>query len=204
MKSNYHVIKHAIPVMLANFINDYFLLKRQVAATLFKNRDISQFNTHWGIWNDRQVPDTYSHYGDIAMEVLLAKVKPAIEKKTGLSLIETYSYARIYKKGDVLHRHKDRYSCEVSATMNLGGDNWPIYLEPSGKEGKKGTKIILKPGDLLIYKGCDVEHWREVFQGEYCSQVFLHYNNASSKKAMENKFDTREHLGLPGDCRRLK
>ena len=27
------------------------------------------------------------------------------------------------KKGDVLHRHKDRYSCEISTTVNLGGDS---------------------------------------------------------------------------------
>ena len=23
-------------------------------------------------------------------------------------------------------------ACEISTTMNLGGDDWPIYLEPSG------------------------------------------------------------------------
>jgi hypothetical protein len=39
-----------------------------------------------------------------------------MEKHTKLKLIPTYSYARIYKKGDVLHRHKDRFSCEISTT----------------------------------------------------------------------------------------
>jgi hypothetical protein len=41
------------------------------------------------------------------------------------------------KKGMNLKRHKDRFSCEISTTMNLGGDDWPIYLEPSGEVGKK-------------------------------------------------------------------
>ena len=45
--------------------------------------------------------------------------------------------------------------------MNLGGDDWPIYLEPSGKEGMKGIKVDLKPGDMLVYSGCELEHWRE-------------------------------------------
>jgi len=101
-----------------------------------------------------------------------------------------------YKKGDVLKRHKDRFSCEISTTLNLGGDKWPIYLEPSGEVNKKGIKVDLKPGDMLIYSGCELEHWREAFQGKDCIQVFLHYNKIS-KEAEENKFDKRPYLGLP-------
>jgi len=128
-KDNYIVIKKAIDVNLANFIYDYFLLKRQVARTFFDVKYISQFTTEWGVWNDSQVPNTYSHYSDVVMETLLTKVKPIMEEKTGLKLTPTYSYARIYKEGDVLHRHKDRFSCEISTTLNLGGDEWPIFIE---------------------------------------------------------------------------
>ena len=120
-----------------------------------------------------------------------------MSKETELELIPTYSYARIYKKGDVLERHKDRYSCEVSMTMNLGGDPWPIYLEPSGETDKEGVKVDLEPGDALIYRGCEVEHWREAFEGENCAQVFLHYNDASGENAKENAYDRRPFLGLP-------
>ena len=81
----------------------------------------------------QQVPNTYSHYSDIAMETLLQQVKPVMEKHTGIKLSSTYSYARIYKEGDVLARHKDRYSCEISTTLNLGGESWPIYLDPTGR-----------------------------------------------------------------------
>jgi hypothetical protein len=61
----------------------------------------------------------------------------------------------------------------------------------------KGTKINLKPGDMLVYSGCDLEHWREPFQGDECIQVFLHYNNIETPGARNNMFDTRPHLGLP-------
>ena len=175
----------------------YFLTKRQVARTLFDTRYISPFTTEFGVWNDEQVPNTYSHYADTAMETLLLMCQPKMEKLTGIKLHPTYSYARIYKKGDVLERHKDRYSCEISTTMNLGGDEWPIYLEPSGEKDKEGIKIVMDPGDMLVYKGCDVEHWREEFIGENCGQVFLHYNDASDPKAEENKYDRRPFLGLP-------
>ena len=193
----YRIVKQAISKELAQFVYEYFLMKRSVARKFFDERYISPYNFDWGVWNDDQIPETYSHYSDIAMETLLQKLRPSVEKETGLELNETYSYARIYKKGDVLERHKDRYSCELSATLNLGGDSWPIYLEPSGELGKEGIKVDLEPGDMLIYKGCEVEHWRQAFEGENCGQVFLHYNNASNEKAEENKYDGRPFLGLP-------
>jgi hypothetical protein len=208
-KDKFIVIEKAIDPKIANFVYNYFLMKRQVARTMFDARYISPFTTEFGVWNDDQVPNTYSHYSDIAMETLLLAVQPVMEKQTGLKLIPTYSYARIYKKGDILHRHKDRFSCEISTTLNLGGDKWEIFIEKDSKKGKiiegkgyvsentKGIKVDLKPGDMLVYRGNLLEHWREEFKGNDCGQVFLHYNNAATKGAKENIFDKRKHLGLP-------
>ena len=208
-KNKYIVIKEAVPKQIAEFVYNYFLIKRQVARTMFDKKYISEFTTEWGVWNDEQVPNTYSNYSDIAMETLLLRTQPIMEKKTGLKLFPTYSYARIYKAGDVLHRHKDRFSCEISTTLNLGGDEWPIYIEPNHKKGgvvagrgyvsdmTKGIKVILKPGDMLVYKGNKLEHWREPFNGQVCAQVFLHYNNVKTEGSEENIYDKRPHLGLP-------
>ena len=196
-KNKYTIIKGAISEDLAKFCYDYFMMKKKVARTMFDTRYISQFTEYFGIWNDQQVPETYSHYSDIVMETLLVKLLPIMEKNTGLKLNPNYSYARIYKKGDILHRHKDRFSCEISTTLNLGGNSWPIYLEPSGKEGLKGIKVDLKSGDMLVYRGNELEHWRESFKGENCAQVFLHYNNLKTKGSKENIYDRRPHLGLP-------
>ena len=196
-KNKYTVLKKVISPELAEFVYKYFLNKRNVAKFLFDQRYISPYTEYFGIWTDDQVPNTYSHYSDIAMETLLMEVKPVMEKHTGIKLSPTYSYSRIYKEGDILARHSDRYSCEISTTLNLGGDSWPIYLDPTGGKGKAGIKIDLSPGDMLIYSGCDLEHWREEFKGKDCGQVFLHYNKASSKKAEENYLDKRPLLGVP-------
>ena len=207
-KDNFLIIKKAIEPKVAEFVYNYFLMKRQVARTFFDTRYISPFTTEWGVWNDEQVPNTYSHYGDIAMETLLLAVQPIMEKQTKIKLIPTYAYARIYKKGDILHRHKDRFSCEISTTLNLGGDEWPIFIEKDPKKGglkngkyvsdnTKGIKVILKPGDMLVYKGNLCEHWRDAFEGKDCAQVFLHYNNEATAGSKENMFDNRKHLGLP-------
>jgi hypothetical protein len=203
----YLVIKQAVPKDIVDFVYKYFLLKRDVYRTLREVNYISFFNQDWGTFNDPQVPNTYSHYGDLAMETLLFLCIPIMEKKTKLKLLPTYSYARIYKKGDILERHKDRFSCEISTTLNLGGDPWPIYLESKKNVGlhlegpyvpsnNKGTKIILKPGDMLIYQGRILEHWREPFDGNDCGQVFLHYN-IDDEMGRKNIFDNRPHLGLP-------
>ena len=198
-KNKYVVIKQAISKDLAGFVANYFLMKKQVYDTCRQTRFISPYEILLGDYEptDGQIPHTYSSYSDIAMETLMLKCQPIMEKITGLKLTPAYTYARIYKNGDVLKRHKDRFSCEISTTMNLGGDPWPIYLEPSGKEGMKGIKVDLKPGDMLVYRGCELEHWRNKFKGKECIQAFLHYNNRKTPGAKENMFDRRPHLGLP-------
>ena len=119
-ENKYEVVKNAISKEIASFCYAYFLNKRKVVEYLFSSKYISRFDTSWGTWNDQQIPNTYSHYGDVAMDTLLERVLPKMMKTTKLNLIPTYSYARIYKYGDILHRHKDRPSCEISCTLNLG------------------------------------------------------------------------------------
>ena len=203
-KNRYTVIRQAISKDLAMFVANYFSMKKQVYDTCIQARYISPYEVLLGYYEgqNEQIPNTYSCYSDIAMETLLLKCQPVMEKATGLKLYPAYTYARIYKKGDELKRHKDRFSCEISTTMNLSGDDWPIYLEPSGKEGMKGIKVDLKPGDMLVYYGCELEHWREKFKGEECIQVFLHYNNRKTPGAKDNMFDKRIHLGLPSCFKR--
>tara|TARA_B100001059_G_C17694797_1_gene506921 strand:- start:109 stop:741 length:633 start_codon:yes stop_codon:yes gene_type:complete len=203
-KQNYTIIKQALEPDIAKFLFNYFMMKRQVVKTFIDTKYISAYNFDHGQFGDVQVPQSYSVYGDIAMETLLLKTQSVMEKQTGLNLIPTYSYARAYENGDILDRHKDRYSCEISTTMNLGGDLWPIFLEPSGEKDKEGIKITLEPGDMLVYKGDKCEHWRESFKGQNCVQVFLHYNNADMTDAETNMYDTRPHLGLPSYFKGLK
>jgi len=198
-KKKYTVIRQAISKDLAGFVANYFMMQKQVYDTCKNARYISPFENIIGHYEgqDEQIPHTYSQYSNIAMETLMLKCQPEMEKVTGLKLYPAYTYARIYKKGDELKRHKDRFSCEISTTMNLGGDDWPIYLEPSGEVGKKGIKVDLKPGDMLVYSGCELEHWRNKFRGKECIQAFLHYNNRKTPGAKDNMFDKRPHLGLP-------
>ena len=207
--NRYQVIKKAVSYELANFIFNYFLLKRDAVDWMYKNNIIYD-NGMFGTWTDKQIPNTFSCYGDFVMETLLVKMLPVMKKNTGLDLIPTYSYARAYKRGDILKRHKDRPSCEISCTLHLGGDPWPIFIDGTGQDtvineykniikpnAPEGTKVLLEVGDMLMYSGCELEHWREPFEGDVCGQVFLHYNHVYGPFADKNRFDKRPMLGIP-------
>ena len=208
----YQVIKGALSKELANFIFNYMMLQRDAVDFMMKNNKVNPVNPFIGTRTDQQIPGAYSKYADWVMETLLMYMIPIMKQRTGLELIPTYSYTRLYEKGNILHRHKDRPSCEISTTLHLGGDEWPIYMDPTGTDSilsgretttvvkpgaPKGIQVNLKPGDMLIYSGCELEHWREPFQGTVCSQVFLHYNHANGPYAKTNLFDKRPLLGVP-------
>ena len=206
----YQVIRQALPKELANFIFNYMMLQRDAVDFMIKHQKVNPYNPFMGIRTDPQIPGSYSKYADWVMETLLMYMIPIMKAKTGLNLIPTYSYTRIYEKGHILKRHKDRPSCEISTTLYLGGDAWPIFLDPSGQNfvideyknihkpgAPKGVRVDLKVGDMLIYSGCELEHWREPLQGNICSQVFLHYNHANGPYAKTNLFDKRPILGIP-------
>ena len=205
----YQIIKNALPYELANFIFNYFLLKRDAVGFMYQNNIHAQ-SPILGSWTDEQIPNTFSCYGDFVMDTLLVKMLPVMKQETNLDLIPTYSYARVYKKGDELKRHKDRPSCEISTTIHLGGNPWPIFIDGTGDNNvideyknihkpnaPEGTEVLLDVGDMLVYSGCELEHWRKPFEGDVCGQVFLHYNHVDGPFAEKNKFDGRPMLGVP-------
>lgn len=142
--------------------------------------------------NDDQMPGTPSVYADPMMETLLEALRPHVEQATSLHLYPTYTYFRVYKPEDVLPKHTDRPSCEISLTLSLGYQAkkpWPIWIDgPSG-----AASVDLNPGDALLYRGIECAHWRTAFDGDHAAQVFLHYVDRNGPNA-EWRFDKRERL----------
>ena len=126
--------------------------------------------------------DTY-FYGDPLMESLMINKLNIMQKETGLELLCTYAYWRMYTLHADLFKHTDRPACEISVTVMIGssGELWPIYMD--------GTAINMEPGDATIYLGCEVEHWREEFKGDWHAQTFLHYvdKNGPNKEWFKDK-----------------
>jgi len=168
---------------------------------------------------DKQVPGTPSLYGDTLMETIMELALPQVEQLTGKKLFPTYAYFRVYGEGDELRPHIDRPSCEISFTICLGYNvknvadsryQWPIFVDNSkdyrhfGDEALRlaqpgeGVPAYLNPGDCVIYRGCEVRHWREPFQGNHQAQAFIHYVDQDGPYA-KFKYDTRPVLGASAE-----
>jgi hypothetical protein len=166
------------------------------------NKDIE------GTFKDHQAPGDFSKYGDPIFDTLLSLSLEQMQTLTGKELTPTYSYHRLYTTGTELKRHSDRPSCEISTTLCLGYDvsnvdankypdwDWPMFVkEKNGKE----SPVHMKPGDMIIYRGCELEHWREPYWGKNHAQVFLHYNEKGGQ--YDIPFDGRPMLGMPATMR---
>jgi Rps23 Pro-64 3,4-dihydroxylase Tpa1-like proline 4-hydroxylase len=155
--------------------NNYIVLPNFIS----KDRAINlsfEFLNHCkenNLLGDSQAPNSYSHYNYISFLELLCEKTPEISSAIEETVLPTYTYARVYKNKSELLRHTDRDACEISLTLHLHGDStWPIWIEtPSGEQ----RSVDLNPGDAMIYLGKTAPHWRDLYDGEYYTQVFLHY-----------------------------
>jgi len=204
LKNNYVVIRNFIDPNWAALLYRYTITQTVRADFMYMNaRD--DYREDWdGGFGDGQISCSYHHYGDPMLDTLLDASTKSMSEYTGIELVPTYSYYRFYQHGDILERHKDRESCEISATLCLGYDvsnvdqnlypnyDWPMWVE--GKDGSE-LPVHMKPGDMIIYKGCEIDHWRDPFEGLNHSQVFLHYNDANGPYNI--KYDGRPVLGIP-------
>jgi|TARA_R100001460_G_scaffold22947_3_gene46557 hypothetical protein len=199
-EKGYEICKEAVSKELASFCYRYFLLKKDAYYYMRSKDYLSPYETIFGFHGDTQIPNSYNSYADVAMETLSTTMLPFLSKQINVDLHQQYTYTRCYGYGDILERHKDRPECEISATLNLGGDPWPIFIDETGGIDNKGISMLLQPGDLMIYRGCDLQHWREPFEGDKAVQVFLHYNDKNGPfKNLCRKFDEKEMLGIPSD-----
>ena len=172
--------------------NGYVVLKDALSSEVCDQLVNHMFQLHkeGKLVVDEQCPLSDSIYGDPIFTNLLHKFAEPIGEKVGRKLIPTYTYSRIYRTGEVLKRHKDRPACEISATLTLGykaNKLWPIFFDE-----EKETSVSLEVGELAVYKGCEILHWRPAFKGEWHVQVFLHYVDADGPYAHHANDDFRK------------
>jgi hypothetical protein len=204
-------------ILAARFQKDAYVL-----AKSFLSSDVCALATRYSHLKreidpnkeDSQVPGAYSVYGDTLMESLLDLAWHQIEEIIGDQLWPTYTYYRVYQTGAVLLPHVDRASAEISASICLGFDysnlpsddyNWALFLQPPPAgafpdERSNIRECRMEPGDMLVYRGQDLMHWRESFRGLWQVQVFLHYVRKNGEYSSA-KYDGRPMLGQPPETK---
>jgi PKHD-type hydroxylase len=151
---------------------------------------------------DPQCPLSDSIYGDPVLDNLLQALAGPLSAQLGVQLLPTYTYARIYRPGEVLVRHIDREACEISGTMTLGFHDgsgiWPIYFTDR-EDDVVGNSVEINIGDLVMYHGNELWHWRPKYKGQWQVQVFFHYVDANGPHA-NWAHDKRNSLGTQRDA----
>ena len=147
---------------------------------------------------DAQAPFSHSFYADPLAETILDRGAKTISSYIGESVVPTYSFTRMYGRGDELIRHRDREACEISASLHIarpkGSEISPLFFSKN-RDGSDASSVLLEPSDIVIYKGCDIWHWREKFvDHKWYLQIFLHYvrENGPNKGHI---YDRRPMLG---------
>ena len=144
----------------------------------------NEFKIHcdnFKVGGDPQAPNSSAMYDFMPFVRLLIEKVPEVSELLGEKVLPTYTYARVYKNGSELLRHRDRPACEISLTVNLSKDkDWPIYFQrPNGSE----TSVELEPGNAVMYLGCQADHWRNKFDGLEYTQLFMHYVKSYGAKS---------------------
>ena len=145
---------------------------------------------------EQQVNGSYSVYNNPNYRNLHRLIKQSLQNILNIDLHPTYFFERFYYAGQELVKHTDRPECEISVTLQVSSnsdESWPIYFMCPDSTTKT---VSMKNGDAVIYKGCDIEHWREPFRGNNHAQVFLHYNLKDGKYG-NNYTDGRVTFGIP-------
>lgn len=191
----YQVVRGVVPTEQLEHMDIEFELIKKLQ---YLQGGQSEENKH--MFGDSQVTNSFAYYSALCFEALSLQLQPLMEEITGKKLYPTYTYARIYYNGATMDIHKDRPSCQFSSTVNISIDEepWEIWFETLNGEKKA---IKLWPGDLIVYKGDTLNHWRDAYQGQRQLQAFLHYVDKNGNYR-DYKWDHRLYLGTGANSRR--
>ena len=224
--------------MLQEFKNNGFIILRNV----FSKDTLEFVNSTWDKLKEKpfsdhfpyfigehiegspwEMPFSFTNFGSAPFGYYLhLSLQQVIQEKLNLELVPTYYFSREYYTDAVLYAHRDRPSCEISATIAIGHETmnqkpWPIWIkndkEFSGQnlsafEVSQGLNaeerlrtschdIYLEPGDVMVYQGCNVLHWRDPFEGIFSRHTFVHFVNKNGliyKQFPQIEFDFRSSL----------
>jgi len=183
---DYIIIKQAFSQEMCEFFADYANLKARIKPNRWKYSD--------------PLKNIHREYGDALMETCLSHLTPRVEQAVGFELWPTLSFYYVYRNGDSLAAHTDRSSCQIVAGLCIGADmaykknqgTWPLWFNFKGRK----KSVAVDYGDLVIFRGHEIEHWRESFTGVWFVSAIFGFVEKNGPYAFQ-KYDQRKMLGKP-------
>ena len=143
-------------------------------------------HNYFGPLDDGQVKRRMGIHNESLTSSIHHRLAKLVSLITGEKLKASYSYLGCYLDGAILERHIDRPQCRynLSVVFDMCDEDenpvhpWPIYL----KNKNKTIPINLEIGGGLIYRGNELEHWRDALpRGHRAIVCFYHF--------VDEKFD---------------
>tara|TARA_Y100001937_G_scaffold125418_1_gene192209 strand:+ start:999 stop:2474 length:1476 start_codon:yes stop_codon:yes gene_type:complete len=197
-------------VVLDNFFSDiqtdYYMSK---VVDILYEKDMMLGNQ----MSDSVHPMTWNVNSHPVWESLMWNSLSEVERCTDEKLFPTYSFQRVYLKDAHMSHHSDWPWCQISITVNLGQSHpYPLFV--TDLETNESVEIIQKPGQALLYLGHNISHYRNKFEGDWYSQLFLHYVYDNQKNEEYHRFnspvfnftleDKMEEIFYPKEVQKLK
>jgi len=185
--NKYKYVKNMLSNDMVEYLSSYSVKKALRKENLY-DEQVGPLSTSF----HSSESEVYHHF--------LHHLLPIMEKQTNLKLKPIYCFNRIYLPGSDLKRHTDRGACEISASISLAHSyknkeyKWPLYMGENS--------VFIKKGDGVIYKGCEIEHWRPTFhqpEGSWHHQLFVHYvdlNGPNAKIEEEKVLELRPKINI--------
>ena len=109
-------------------------------------------------------PHRWVLHNDDAGRMLQTAVLHVAQLIAGEALKPSFCYLLRYLEGATLDRHRDRAQCAITAVLQIdfdpapsGATPWPLHFRTGGGE----TSVSLAIGDLIVFRGTEVEHYRD-------------------------------------------
>ena len=208
--NGYLVVRDFFSEEAISILKTYYDLKYRFINSDEKIR--SEYHT-----SDSDIANGLRFEYDFLTESILMIYGKKMSEILELNLAPTYTYTRIYEKGNILYPHNDRPSCEISATCpifisddrastiyiskyKVGEYNLPgysiVYPYTEYKIPGEYVQVDLMPGDVMFYKGIEHYHWREPLESEQLVQFFMHAVQVDGQYS-DYVFDKRPYMGFP-------
>lgn len=154
-------------------LSQYCVLPKVLIDTYHNTVNYYMKQAHTLLVPDHQSALRFGRHNLALFRVLHSQLTFLVQSVVEEPLKASYCYAVTYTQGAELPKHTDRPQCEWNASIVFASssvESWPIWLETdTNQEVRAGV------GEVVVYRGTKVPHWRESLPHDFSTIAFFHF-----------------------------
>lgn len=148
-----------------------------VAALTRYYEALMECGSKWKL-GDEQVPLRHGWHNEFVSRYFHHQLTKIVSRAAGEPVRTSYTYLSAYHPGAVLKPHVDRKQCIFTLSVMIerppapGTERWPLWFQTH----KGNVSVTQAGGDGVLFRGCELPHWRERPPGGQASATLIfHY-----------------------------